>query len=212
MDLATEHPSCAECNATAEARRHRGETGLPATSSLELGAEAKALCATLRDAAFLPPPTPPTSEEAAKALFALGQSLRLLAQQDEPVTVTWEDLSRAPLSWADCLQLIPIQTIAQSVPRCGTGRAPEPTSAVPRRVLELLRTQLDILAAQSTLSQVAAAHKSELEAQTTAWASSVLDQAKRIAERKRAPEAAAETLKSAAKVALPADDTAQETL
>ena len=91
-------------------------------------------------------------------------------------------------------------------------KAPEPTSAVPRRILELLRTQLDILAAQSTLSQAAAAQKTELEVQATKWAVSVLDQAKRIPERKRAPAVTSETMKDAAKVPVPPDGAAVEVL
>ena len=129
--------------------------------------------------------------------------MRLLAQQDEPVAVTWADLSRAHVSWDDFLQLVPLRVVAKSVSKVGSKTAPEPTHIVPRKLLELLRSQLDVLAAQWSASDAAASQQAELNAQAAVWATSLLDQAKRITDRKRIPEVAAEAVRDAQKLAVP---------
>ena len=159
----------------------------------------------LQEPVTLPPPALPASSEAQAALRSLGHSLRLLAQQEEAVTVTWGDLARAKMHWQDFLLLVPIQVAIGSlqVVKCGTGAAPDLALAVPRKLLELLRSQLDAMEVQMTVAQQDASQKQQLATEAQTWAASVLDQAKRIAERKRipAPDSAGERDKKAAAAA-----------
>ena len=158
--------------------------------------------AAFQEAINLELPTPPASEEVKSALYSLGQSLRLLAPPDEVIAVTWEDLSRVQPTWTDFLRLVPIQVAEPSVGGVVGTRAPlDPTHIVPRKLLELLRSQLDILAAQWSASSSFATQQAELTAQASQWATSVMDQAKRISERKRVPDATAEEAREPKKTA-----------
>ena len=161
--------------------------------------------------ALLPPvvldtPEVPSDPAAQQACLALWQSLRLLAQQATPVPVAFADLARAHLPWADFLRLIPIKVAAAALDcPVGTGRGPQPHQEVPRRLLELLRTQLDSIVSQLSSEQKAVKEKTQLTAECNAWAATVIDQAKRISERKRPPAASAESLNDAQTTPLPED-------
>jgi hypothetical protein len=160
--------------------------------------------ADLKDPINLVPPQPPSTEEARNVLWVIGQSLRLFAQQDNPVPVTWADLTNAGLDWVSFQLLIPVAVVAKSVVgACGTGKAPDQTQVIPRKILELLRSQLDVLAAQNSVEQAAAAQTKELSSKVAEWTTSVIDQAKRISERKRIPAVTAEDLNDPKNVPLP---------
>jgi hypothetical protein len=160
--------------------------------------------------ALLPPvvlqaPAMPTDPAAQQACLALCQSLRLLAQQEHIVAVTWADLTRAHMPWTDFIHLVPILEVAKTVKKVGTARAPEQHLEVPRRLLELLRTQLECIVAEMTSEQKAVKQKAQLESECRAWAETVIDQALRISERKRPPALAAEDIKKAQEAPLPAE-------
>jgi hypothetical protein len=113
------------------------------------------------------------------------------------VEVTWADIAHAGLDWASFQQLVPAAIVGKSVTGCGTARAPDQTKTIPRKILELLRSQLDVLAAQGTMAQAEATKTAEMQNKVAEWSASVIDQAKRISDRKRAPAVAAEALKGA---------------
>jgi hypothetical protein len=160
----------------------------------------------------LPQPSVPSEPAAQQACLTMCQSLRLLAQQEEVITVTWADLTRAHLPWQEFIQIVPLVIAAKSIDcACGTERAPDQEKPVPRRLLELLRAQLDIIVTQMSEAQREGESRAQWEAAASAWATSMIGQAKRIQERKRAPQeeltpetvAAAET--SAMNTPLPKD-------
>ena len=161
---------------------------------------------------LLPPivldaPEVPSEPAAQQACLELWQSLRLLAQQETPVPVAWADLTRAHLPWADFLRLIPIKVAAAALEGVPIGilRAPDPNLEVPRRLLELLRTQLDSIVSQLTAEQKAVKDMTQRTAECNAWAVTVIDQAKRIAERKRPAAVPAESVKDAMNAPPPED-------
>ena len=142
-------------------------------------------------AAVLPEPTMPEGKDADNAMYSLRASLLLLAEQDTPTVVTWGDLAAGHLHWPDVCRLVPHHLIDQSSPGIDPSAGPAPDAPVPRRVLELLRKQLDAIVATWIRDNAAAAAVAEEKHSRSAWAQNVLDQAKRVQELKRHAEPSA---------------------
>ena len=87
---------------------------------------------------------------------------------------------------------MPADVTAQSVPQLDRVKGPVETEQVPRRILECLRTQLDAIATEWATNHAAEATKEDLRQQANAFAETILDQAKRIQERKRVADPAAD--------------------
>ena len=164
--------------------------------------------AAIRPLAVLPPAALPADPDVALGLYRLRQSLLLLAQQESVVLVSWENLATSSLSWDECIKLVPAAVVAESISDLDHILGPDLTSAVPRRVLELIRAQLDALAAEWLKSNAEVAAKAELTEQVNAWTQSTLDQARRLQTRKR-PDAPPDVSPELAKVAKPATEASQ---
>jgi hypothetical protein len=130
----------------------------------------------------------PDDPTLAQSLFNLRQSLLLLAQQDAVVMVTWANLASSGLTWDEAVKLVPPDVMASSMPDLDHLIGPETTDVVPRRVLELIRAQLDACAAEWVKVNAQQATMSEVSQQVTAWTQVVLDQAKRVQLHKRPAE------------------------
>ena len=63
-----------------------------------------------------------------------------------------------------------------------------------------------------TADQKAVKEKAQLAQEVAAWAESVINQAKRIAERKRPPDSSAESINDAINAPLPPESSAEEVL
>ena len=176
-----------------------------AKTKAALDAQAAALCAqqqtlqpsAIRPMATLPPAVLPTDPVVARGLYALRQSLLTLAQQDSVVLVTWANLASSALSWDECTKLVPAAVIGESVALLDHIIGPEQDAPVPRRVLELIRAQLDALAADWLKANAEEAAKAELGEQVRAWSQATLDQAKRLVDRKRPADTALEAARVA---------------
>ena len=158
--------------------------------------------AALVPAASLPTPQLPETLGAQLAMFNLRQALLLLAEQDIPTLVTWADLGRAHLSWADMCLLVPAHTIQESVVVADFTTGPPQEDAVPRRVLGLLRKQLDCIIAEFVAANSVTAAKAEQDQLHLVWTTAVMNQARRLQDRKRPADGPAER----ATAAKPADD------
>ena len=116
---------------------------------------------------------------------ACEHPLLLLAEQDSPTLVTWANLASAHLHWPDVCRLVPHHVIDQSIKGIDPTAGPAPDAHVPRRVLELLRKQLDAIVAQWIRDNAAQAAVAEEMHSRSAWAQTVLDHAKRLQDLKR---------------------------
>ena len=130
----------------------------------------------------------PTSEGAAQALYVLRSALKTLAMQENQVLFTWADLAAAKLDWNDFCTLVPAAVTAESVQDLDHVQGPQLTDQIPRRTLECLRVQLDTIVTQWTAMNTEAAAKNELQTQASSFAATILDQAKRIQDKKRTAE------------------------
>ena len=99
--------------------------------------------------------------------------------------VAWGDLASGHLHWTDVVKLMPFHLIEESVQGIDPSNGPEPDAPVPRRVLELLRKQLDTIVSLWTNDNAIQAAKAEEQHARSDWAQKVLDQAKRVQEHKR---------------------------
>ena len=102
--------------------------------------------------------------------------------------VTWANLASSSLNWDAALQLVPAEVMAQSIPDLDHVLGPDATDVVPRRILELIRAQLDACAAEWFKTSAVQASSAELTQQVHLWAQEVLDQAKRVQQLKRPAE------------------------
>ena len=136
-------------------------------------------------AAVLPEPSMPEGKDSATAMYSLRASLLLLAEQETPPLVSWGDLADGLLLWPDVCRLVPHHIIEQSVAGIDPTAGPAPDAHVPRRVLELLRKQLDAIVAQWIRENAAQAAVAEEMHSRSAWAQTVLDHAKRLQDLKR---------------------------
>ena len=127
----------------------------------------------------------PEGAGAAHAMYSLRASLLLLAEQDTPAAVTWEDLAAAHLHWTDTCKLVPFHVIEESVAGVDAACGPAKDQVVPRRVLELLRKQLDAIVVEWTTANATKVALAEQEHSHSTWAQTVLSQAKRMQELKR---------------------------
>ena len=145
--------------------------------------------ASLVPAAQLPAPMMPERKDAAEAMFSLRANLLLLAEQETPVIVTWGDLAAGHLHWPDATKLVPFHVIEESVKGIDASSGPLSDAPVPRRVLELLRKQLDTIVSLWTQDNASQVTKAEERHALSCWAQNVLDQAGRLRDHKRhAPE------------------------
>ena len=154
----------------------------------------------MQPAAVLPSPSMPEGKDAATAMYSLRASLLLLAEQDTPVVVSWGDLALGHLHWADVCRIVPHHVIDRSVKGIDAAAGPSPEAPVPRRVLELIRKQLDAIVSEwvrDNDTKVAVAQEKHSQ---SAWAQNVLDEAKRVQERKRPAESTAEAANTLAKI------------
>ena len=201
----------------AQAAQRAAETAKQAADKKAKAAAAAATKAakeevTQRPSVLLPPaqlpsPAMPACEQAAQALYVLRDALRVLAMQEQRVPFTWADLDAAKLCWDDFCALVPFEITAQSVPGLVREKGPTKTDQVPRRTLECLRTQLDGIATQYATQNAASATVDGLRQQANAYAEQILDQAKRIQDRKRVAESTAESteVQKAPKAPVPAE-------
>ena len=148
---------------------------------------------TLQPTALLPPavlpdPQMPGCESAAQALYVLQLALKRLAMQESQVLFTWADLASAQLCWTDFCKLVPALVTAESVQDLDLVQGPRLTDQIPRRTLECLRVQLDTIMGQWTAQNAEAAARTDLQNQASAFAATILDQAKRIQDKKRHAE------------------------
>ena len=153
--------------------------------------------------AVLPVPDMPKSEQAAQSLYVLQSALKMLAMQETQVMFTWADLGAAKLCWGDFCKLVPVEVTAQSIPNLDPEHGPKEAEPVPRRTLECLRVQLDSIMTRWTAKDAEAAAKNELNTQANAFAATILDQAKRIQDKKRLAAPLAATEQKVAKPAAP---------
>ena len=140
---------------------------------------------SITPAAVLPVPSMPEGVDAANAMYSLRASLLLLAEQDTPALVSWGDLAAGHLHWPDICRLVPHHLIEESVAGIDPTAGPAADAHVPRRVLELLRKQLDEIVAEWMRDNAAKVAVAEEKHALSAWAQTVLDQAKRLQECKR---------------------------
>ena len=146
-------------------------------------------------AAVLPTPQMPAADSA-PALINLRQSLHLLAQQDDHVPVTWGHLTQAHLPWTDAILLVPKAEVARSKIEFDVEVGPNADHLVPPRVLALLRTQLDAVVHQWTEANAVQAALAINQADQCTWAHAIMDEAKRVQEKKRPAETTAEKAKA----------------
>ena len=110
--------------------------------------------------------------------------------QDVQVPFTWADLGVAGLNWESFCVLVPPKVTAESIPDLDHANGPKASEPMPRRTLECLRSQLDTIAVLWDSKIAEEATKAEMRAQAEAFAVQILDQAKRIAEKKRGAQTA----------------------
>ena len=96
-------------------------------------------------------------------------------------------------------RLVPHHVINESIKGIDPSAGPAADAAVPRRVLELLRKQLDFILAEWMRDNATKVATAEEKHAQSAWAQSVLDHAKRVQDRKRPAESSAEAANVAAK-------------
>ena len=173
-------------------------------------AKARKAPTTLLPPAVLPRPAAPICEKAVQSLCVLRNALRMLAMQETPVPFTWADMGAAKLSWEEFCTLVPPLVTADSIPGLDHTAGPPAADQIPRRILECLRTQLDTIAVEWETKNAAEAMMADVRAQATAFATQMLDQAKRIQERKRCAEPAENAEEAPAPKAAAPDDTALE--
>ena len=102
--------------------------------------------------------------------------------------VTWENLASTGMTWDEAVKLVPPEVMEPSIPQLDHHIGPDPTDVVPRRVLELIRAQLDACTHEWYKASAQQSSLAEITAHTTAWAQGILDQAKRVQELKRPAE------------------------
>ena len=125
------------------------------------------------------------SADKATILSSLRQGLLLLAQQDFPPPVLWTELTKARLPWADFQLLVPASVVSQSIGPFDENAGPPAEDPIPRRVLELLRTQLDRIVSEWARANTELAAKAEQDQAHVAWSQSVMDNARRLQDVKR---------------------------
>ena len=157
--------------------------------------------AALTPVAVLPTPMMPEAADSAEAMYSLRASLHQLAEQEMPVLVTWADLATAHLHWADTCKLVPFHVMEASLNGTDATNGPTADSVVPRRILELLRKQLDAVVIEWIKDNTAKAAVAEQKHGLSAWAQTVLSQAKRLQELKRSAAPSDEPPTSKAKLA-----------
>ena len=103
-----------------------------------------------------------TDEALAQTWYVVRAGLLLLDVQDTALDVHWQELFSAGLLWPRFCELIPASIVATSEPLTDPTTGPDPAAKVPRRILGLLRAQLDALASLWTVSHAKNATAAEV--------------------------------------------------
>ena len=144
----------------------------------------------------LPTPAAPTDTATGDAWFRLRQFLILLAQQEAPVGVSWNDLVQFLMTWEEFSKLVPFHVSKESIPDLDAAAGPHLDQHVPRRLLACLRDQMDVLVHEWFKEAAKSDARAELTTEANKFAQTVLDEAKRIQEKKRPAEMALSDLKT----------------
>ena len=103
-----------------------------------------------------------TDEALAQTWYVVRAGLLLLDVQDTALDVHWQELFAAGLLWPRFCELIPASIVSTSEPLTDLTTGPDPAAKVPRRILGLLRAQLDALASLWTVSHAKNATAAEV--------------------------------------------------
>ena len=135
-------------------------------------------------------------EQLANSWHVVRAGLLLLDVQDTALDVRWQEIFGSGLSWENICNLVPADEIIQSDPQIDKTNGPVPESKIPRRVLGLLRAQLDALAALWTAKHAEDAATAEITSRAYDFISHVREEAFRVQNRKRPADTTSESHKS----------------
>ena len=133
----------------------------------------------------------------AQTWYVVRAGLLLLDVQDTALDVHWQELFAAGLGWTLFCDLVPASEVAAVEPTTDTTSGPLPTAKIPRRILGLLRAQLDALASLWTVKHAKDATAAEVTTLANDFITKVREEAFRVQHRKRPADTTPGSLKDA---------------
>ena len=102
--------------------------------------------------------------------------------------ISWNDLLQFKMTWEDFSKLVPFHVAQESLPDLDAAAGPPSDQPIPRRLLACLRDQMDVLAHEHFKANAKSETRAEVTAEANTFAQTILDEAKRIQEKKRPAE------------------------